>query len=246
MEYELYHYGRKGMKWYQNIFTKHKERKAKRQKEAEEKRKESVEEQKTRIRNSRSAEQVYKNAHLFNDKELTEIYNRLNTENNIKNLIPAKVNKGKKFIENSASTIKNVGTLVGNTTDMVNKFKAFGKLFGGDKAKAASSGTSSATSKPGDKGSGKTKETKSKVFEGVVEGIGKSGKSSDSGPKTKASTIIDAEWWEVSDNATSVAKSLTNNVGSRTVNWAMNNPSRIESGSSFVSGMLSLPAPKDD
>lgn len=247
MENELYHYGRKGMRWYQNIFTKGKEARAKRQKAAEEKRKESIEEQKTKIRNSRSAEQVYKNAHLFNDKELTEIYNRLNTENNIKNLIPAKVNKGKKFIENTASTAKNISTLVNNTTDMINKFKAFGNLFGGNKAKAA--GNSGSASKPNDKNTktdkkSKVKEAASKVFDNVEVITPKRDKSS-SNSQPKPKTIIDAEWWEVSDNVNSVARAMTDNIGGRTVNWAMNNQPRLESGSSFVSGMLSLPAPKD-
>lgn len=251
MEYELYHYGRKGMRWYQNIFTKGKEaaatrkkRKAEKEKEAEEKRKINVEEQKKQIRNSRSAEQVYKNAHLFNDKELTEIYNRLNTENNIKNLIPKKVNKGKQFAENASSTLKTVGEATKNFNNMITQFRNIGKLFGGKKTNTSSG---NANAQKGDTGKTKTKteKTKSEVFEGIVEGIGKSGKSSSSESKSRTSTIIDAEWWSDSDNATSVARALTKNVGSRTVNLVTSNPDRIESGRSFVSGMLALPAPKD-
>ena len=58
MENELYHYGRKGMKWYQNIFTKgkqaaaaRKKRKAEKEKLSEEKKKAEAEEFKSKVKN---------------------------------------------------------------------------------------------------------------------------------------------------------------------------------------------------
>lgn len=256
MEYELYHYGRKGMKWYQNIFTKHKERvaakkkrKAEKEKAEAEKRKVDVAEQKEKIRNSRSAEQVYKNAHLFTDKELNEIYNRLNTENNIKKLIPEKVNKGKKFVEKVADTTQSIGTLVNNTTTMVNKFKDFGKLFGGD-AKSAKSAPKSAdnTNKSKSKDSTNKVKDKSKSKNGKVEKItnfdiidrASKNTSSRDAWRTSAKSIsenIDYSSW---------ARAMTRDIGSRTVNAAKNNYDRISSGTDFVSGMLGLPVPDDD
>lgn len=245
MEYELYHYGRKGMRWYQNIFTKGKEaaaarkkRKAAKEKEAEEKRKVNVEEQKKQIRNSRSAELVYKNAHLFNDKELTEIYNRLNTENNIKNLIPAKVNKGKKFIENTASTTKNIGTLVGNTTDMINKFKAFGKLFGGDKAKTAS-GNANAQKSDAGKTKTKTEKTKDEKVERVTnfEILDRVSKATSSRQSNRPKDIIDYDDYDggrPSYDATKLAQTLVRNVGSRTVKSVMNNADSVSSVDDYL------------
>lgn len=258
MENELYHYGRKGMKWYQNIFTKGKEasaarkkRKAEKAKAAEEKRKESVEEQKTRIRNSRSAEQVYKNAHLFNDKELNEIYNRLNTENNIKNLIPAKVNKGKKFVDSAASTAKSVSTLVGNATDLYNKVNTVFKLFNKNAPAAKNAESAPGSKGKGDdkgKGKSKDKDKNAEVVEGIIEeipGYKKSNtSSSNSAPKSKP--IIDVHGEVVNDNVTALARSMTRNAGKNTVSFVMNNHDRLESGANFVNGLLALPAPKDD
>lgn len=59
---------------------------------------EEIEAKKEAILKSRSPKQLYENAHLFSDKELTNAYNRLNTERNIKNLIPADVKKGEEAV----------------------------------------------------------------------------------------------------------------------------------------------------
>lgn len=262
MEYELYHYGRKGMKWYQNIFTKHKERvaakkkrKAEKEKAEAEKRKVDVAEQKEKIRNSRSAEQVYKNAHLFTDKELTEIYNRLNTENNIKNLIPKKVNKGKKFVDSTADTAKSVSNLVNNATDLYKKVNAAYKLFNKDAPSAKNAPQSAPNGKEKDsasKGKGKDKsKSKNNSKDDKVEVItnfeiidrASKNTSNRTGWQTRAKSVssniddIDYGSW---------ARAMTRDIGSRTVNAAKNNHDRISSGTDFVSGMLGLPVPDDD
>ena len=246
MENELYHYGRKGMKWYQRIFTKGKEARAKKKNEQMEKDRENAEEYKKAIRNSRSAKQVYDNAHLFTDKELNEIYQRLNTENNIKNLIPEKVNKGKKFVEGISNTAKTVGTLAGNIGDAHKKITSLFEKLNGNKADSAGKGkTDGNKADKADKAS-KSKEQKEKVYEGVVEDIPGFNKSKTSSSTSRSKPIIDVYGEPVNDNITALARSMTSNIGSRTVSWAMNNQPRIESGANFASNLLALPAPKDD
>lgn len=110
---ELCHYGRKGMKWYQNIFGKDGTILGKKKQETTEL---SKEEKKEKVLKSRSAAELYKNADLFTTQELRSAYDRLNLERNIHNLIPAEVSKGKKFV-NSTSVLSNA---LGNTASMVN------------------------------------------------------------------------------------------------------------------------------
>lgn len=81
---------------------------------------EEIEAKKEAILKSRSPKQLYENAHLFDDKELTNAYNRLNTERNIKNLIPEDVKKGEKAVNkvidygNIAVKLINTGTSLYN------------------------------------------------------------------------------------------------------------------------------------
>lgn len=122
----LYHYGRKGMKWYQNIFGK--KSSAAKAKSSEDKKEETIEEKKARILKSHSAEKVYKNKDLFTDKELQEAFLRLNMERNIKNLIPEKVSKGKKFLKTYSDTGKTVKELVDTTESFYNSAMKVKKL----------------------------------------------------------------------------------------------------------------------
>lgn len=125
----LYHYGRKGMKWYQNIFGKKSSAaKAKSTEDKEKKKEETIEEKKTRILKSHDAEKVYKNKDLFTDKELQEAFLRLNMERNIKNLIPEKVSKGKKFLNAYSSTGKTVKEVVDTTESFYNSAMKVKKL----------------------------------------------------------------------------------------------------------------------
>lgn len=135
---ELYHHGRKGMKWgrrlYQNpdgsLTTLGKMRYGHKRKVAEKKRQETIATKKKtaeeiaatkeKVLKSRSAAELYKNAHLFNDQELNQAYQRLNLERNIKNLIPNEVNKGKEFVDNTSKWAKSVADLTRNSTDAYN------------------------------------------------------------------------------------------------------------------------------
>lgn len=88
---ELYHYGRKGMKWYQNIYTSaknartnrkrkkslEKAREVKKQKAVEA---ESVAAKRERLLNSTNAQELYENRHLLTTVEINERINRIDTE----------------------------------------------------------------------------------------------------------------------------------------------------------------------
>lgn len=140
MENSLYHSGRKGMKWGAHVFCgpncskhgKNKESfrvraKAKKQAKIEAKSKKKAEEEKMtteqkkeQVLKSRSAKELYENAHLFSDAELSAAYNRLTTEKNIKSLIPVEVNKGKEFVDNAADWTKSMKDLTSNVTGLYN------------------------------------------------------------------------------------------------------------------------------
>jgi hypothetical protein len=152
---ELYHHGKKGMKWGRRLYQnpdgsltplgrirygyKKKQAMKKRQQTIETKKKTAAEiaAEKDRILKSRSAAELYKNAHLFSDQELNQAYQRLNLERNIKNLIPAEVSKGKEFVKKATDTTKTVGDLVNNTTNLYNNvakvYNSIPELNGGDK-----------------------------------------------------------------------------------------------------------------
>lgn len=114
---ELYHYGRKGMKWYQNIFTTPQARRAaKKRRQALEKArdtkaaKKQEAEERERIIRSGSAKELQKNKHRLSDDELQRAINRINMEQKLSEVNKAQTTKGKKIftdiLENSA---KNIG-----------------------------------------------------------------------------------------------------------------------------------------
>ena len=140
MENELYHYGRKGMKWYQNIFSKDKgsnkssgKKNGKKEETAEE-RKARIEAKKKEVLNSRSAKALYDNAQLFTTQELQAAYGRLQLERNIKNLQPTETSKGKQFVEKAIDlgklTTKALETgrdLYNETAKLYNTFSKSGR-----------------------------------------------------------------------------------------------------------------------
>lgn len=119
-EGELCHYGRKGMKWYQNIFSKNKKNGSK--KRSEDNGEDDVEVKKQKILSSRSAKELYDNADLFTTQELQSAYNRLMLERNIASLQPAEINKGKQFMDDTTSMLKTVNNLAGTSIDSWNTF----------------------------------------------------------------------------------------------------------------------------
>lgn len=147
---ELCHYGRKGMKWGQNIFgkkrganvrkrgkkkagfianlkKKHEAKKAaaeeaKKKKAAEEEaeKNETVEQKKEKILKSRSAKQLYDNAPLFTSEELRDAHNRLKIEESLKSMSPKEVNKTQKFIDDAVKWGDNINKMVGTSKTMYN------------------------------------------------------------------------------------------------------------------------------
>ena len=88
---ELYHYGRKGMKWYQNIYTSAKnvrtnrKRKKSLEKAREVKKQKAVEAESTaskreRLLKSTNAQELYENRHLLTTAEINERITRIDTE----------------------------------------------------------------------------------------------------------------------------------------------------------------------
>ena len=88
---ELYHYGRKGMKWYQNIYTSAKnartnrKRKKSLEKAREVKKQKAIEaetdaQKKARLLNSTDPNELYENRKLLTTAEINERINRIDTE----------------------------------------------------------------------------------------------------------------------------------------------------------------------
>ena len=127
---ELYHYGILGMKWgirrYQNkngTLTSAGKKRYSSDSSTSEKNTENIEATKARILSSRDPKQLYKNANLFSDQELQAAYIRLNTEKNIKNLIPKDVNAGKKFIDGAIKAGKTTNEAIETATKLWENYK---------------------------------------------------------------------------------------------------------------------------
>lgn len=71
-----------------------------------------LEADKKRVLASRSAEEIFKNAHLFTTDELKEAKFRLELERDIKNLAPAKVSKGEQAVNKITKAGENVNKLM--------------------------------------------------------------------------------------------------------------------------------------
>ena len=129
---EIYHHGILGMKWgvrrYQNKDGTLTSAGKKRYGDSEN-REETVEQKKERILKSHSARELYKNKDLFTDKEIQDAYVRLNVENNIKNLIPKEVGKGKQFIKTYIDTSKTLTDIVNATDNLYTAYEKGMKLF---------------------------------------------------------------------------------------------------------------------
>lgn len=233
MENELYHDGRKGMQWGKHIFcgpkcTKHgsKGKKGKKQEE------ETTEQKKERIIKSRSARALYENADLFTTQELNSAYNRLMLENNIKNLAPAEVSKGQRFVNKFNSSGKNIHDVFETSSKLYNDAaKVYNTFLKGDgdplplikDNDKKSQDNKTKNNKPNDSKSDKGKdsdkssesETKAdkqqssgnseKVHTGTVQGEGTSKR------KEKSTPSVDIDFEDVS--MSSASKSSTTLLG---------------------------------
>lgn len=118
---ELCHDGVKGMHWGQRLYQnkdgsltplgrlRYRKMRKDKSKQLEP---ETSEQKKARILSSPSAKDVYENRHLFSNKEINDLYLRLNNEKNIKGLITPEVNRGKKFIDTIDMASKSIKTVI--------------------------------------------------------------------------------------------------------------------------------------
>lgn len=128
----LTHHGILGMKWgrrrYQNKDGSLTAAGKKRYGDKDESSEDTVEQKKARILKNPTAEDVYKNREIFSDKEIQNLYNRLNNERNIKGLIPVKERKGKKFFDKYIDTSKTIKDVTNATEDLYNSIIKAQKL----------------------------------------------------------------------------------------------------------------------
>ena len=94
---------------------------------------ESLEAKKQEILNSRSAEELYKNANLFTTSELQAAYTRLQLEKSIQSLSPKQISKGQQFVNSAINTTRQVADLTTNSINLYNNIaKVYNSLFDGD------------------------------------------------------------------------------------------------------------------
>lgn len=142
----LIHHGIKGQKWgvrrtaeqlghkvgspfqkRKNAFFK---KRAEKKKQNSVKQEMTVEQKKEQVLKSRSASELYKNAHLFTTPELRSAYDRLQLERNIKNLSPPEISKGERFLkklqgasgilQSSANAVDNASKFYNNVAKVFN------------------------------------------------------------------------------------------------------------------------------
>ena len=95
-------------------------------KKVEEKPDESDEAKRERIMKTPTAKDVYENRHLFSGKELSELHQRLNTEENIKKLVPKEIDEGKARADKAFETI---GDLTNKAITASKAYNAFATIY---------------------------------------------------------------------------------------------------------------------
>ena len=90
---------------------------------------ETDEQKRERILRAPTAKDVYENRHLFSNKEVGDLYLRLNNEQNIKNLVPKEVDAGKarteKFFSDLDRATTNITKLAKAYNTVANVYNAF-------------------------------------------------------------------------------------------------------------------------
>ena len=105
------------------------EKEAKEKAAAEERAKIYRENKRQEVARSRSEKDIYETANLFTTQEIKSMYNRLQLEQNIKNLAPKEVNKGKKLADEAVDWSDKADKLMTNGKKLYNQFAALYNTF---------------------------------------------------------------------------------------------------------------------
>lgn len=127
---ELMHYGKKGMKWGIITWRKNlKNRKRKRQEEEPET-PEQREQRKKAMLDRRDPKEIYANRNMFSPQELQAAFLVMNTENNIKKLIPEEKSKIQNAIDKTIKWGNNISNIAKTGSDVINNGQKFLKAVG--------------------------------------------------------------------------------------------------------------------
>ena len=136
---ELMHYGKKGMKWGIITWRKNlKNRKKKQRDEEEPETPEQREQRKKDMLNRRDPKEIYENRNMFSPQELQAAFLVMNTENNIKKLIPEEKSKIQNAIDKTIKWGNNISNIAKTGNDVITNGQKFLKAVGvlNDKGKA--------------------------------------------------------------------------------------------------------------
>ncbi len=137
---ELMHYGKKGMKWGIITWRKNLKNRKRKQKEQEEEPEtpEQREQRKKDMLNRRDPKEIYANRHMFSPQELQAAFLVMNTENNIKKLIPEEKSKIQNAIDKTIKWGNNISNIAKTGNDVITNGQKFLKTVGilNDKGKA--------------------------------------------------------------------------------------------------------------
>ena len=136
---ELMHYGKKGMKW--GIITWRKNLKNRKKKQSDEEEPETPEQREQRKKdmlNRRDPKEIYENRNMFSPQELQAAFLVMNTENNIKKLIPEEKSKIQNAIDKTIKWGNNISNIAKTGNDVITNGQKFLKTVGilNDKGKA--------------------------------------------------------------------------------------------------------------
>ena len=137
---ELMHYGKKGMKWGIITWRKNLKNRKRKQKEQEEEPEtpEQREQRKKDMLNRRDPKEIYENRNMFSPQELQAAFLVMNTENNIKKLIPEEKSKIQNAIDTTIKWGDNISKIAKTGNDVITNGQKFLKAVGilNDKGKA--------------------------------------------------------------------------------------------------------------
>ena len=136
---ELMHYGKKGMKWGIITWRKNLKNRKRNQKEEEEpETPEQREQRKKDMLNRRDPKEIYANRNMFSPQELQAAFLVMNTENNIKKLIPEEKSKIQNAIDKTIKWGNNISNIAKTGNDVITNGQKFLKAVGvlNDKNKA--------------------------------------------------------------------------------------------------------------